>query len=53
MTPVLASDKTINDSPQRSVLNIDLGEKISFREPQFVRLADAFLGDLELKFVIN
>ena len=47
---VLASDPAIEYSAARSVLGIEVGQAIRLREPEFVRLLNAFIAELESKF---
>ena len=47
---VVTADKTIKMKPEQSVLKLEVGDKISVTEPDFVRLADAFFDEIEAKF---
>ena len=48
---LLRGNKVIKLIPEQSVLKLDLGERISLSAQQFDKLAKAFFGDLEAKFV--
>jgi hypothetical protein len=47
---VMGSDKTIKMKPENSVLKLEVGDKISVTEAEFVRLADAYFNEIEAKF---
>jgi len=47
---VLTQDKTINYTPEKSILKLQSGTPIKLTEPQFTALAKAFFADLELKY---
>lgn len=46
----LAADKTIKYDPVKTVLGIPIGARIALKEPDFNRLAAAFLAEIEAKF---
>ena len=48
---VLRANKVIKLNPDESVLRHDFGERIRLRAEQFERLADAFLAEIEARFV--
>jgi hypothetical protein len=48
---VLRGNNVIKLDPQRSVLKLELGDRISLSREQFERLSKAFLAELEAKFV--
>lgn len=47
---VLQDDKTIKYEPAKSVLKYAIGDQIKLTEADFVRLAAAFLTEIETKF---
>jgi hypothetical protein len=47
---VLCADNTLKYVPAQSVLKYEIGQTIRLREPDFVRLAEAFLAEIERKF---
>lgn len=47
---VMGSDTTIRMTPSGSVLGLGEGDAIALSDDDFVRLADAFLADLEGKY---
>jgi hypothetical protein len=48
---VLAADKTIKFNPAKSVLQLQVGDKIKMTEADFVRLFRAFFAEIESKFI--
>jgi hypothetical protein len=48
---MLAADKTIKYEPAKSVLKLDIGQKIALSEADFLRLFKAFFAEIEAKFV--
>ena len=48
---VMAADKTIKYNPSKSILKIQVGEKIKLTESDFVLLFRAFFAEIETKFV--
>ena len=49
---VLAIEKSTKLKPETSVLGLQAGDRIALDETAFVKLADAFLADIEKKFVV-
>ena len=47
---VMAPDKTIKLVPSKSVLGTEYGDEIRLSEAGFVRLSQAFFGEIEAKF---
>ena len=50
---VLRSNNVIDYVPEESVLKLEPGDRIQLSADQFQRLSDAFLADLESKFVVR
>lgn len=48
---VLAIEKSLKLKPETSVLGLQAGDRIALDETAFVKLADAFLAEIEKKFV--
>ena len=48
---VLSVDKTIKYSPEKSVVKLNIGDKIKLTESAFVALFKAFFAEIEAKFV--
>jgi hypothetical protein len=48
---VLHADKTIKYAPAKSVLKYEIGQKISLTERDFALLAEAFLAEIERKYL--
>jgi hypothetical protein len=47
----LAADKQIKLDPDKSLLGYRIGDEITLRHDDFVRLADAFFAEIESKFL--
>jgi hypothetical protein len=47
---ILTADKTIKYNPSKAVLQFAIGQEIRMRLPDFIRLRDAFLAEIESKF---
>jgi hypothetical protein len=48
---VRAADKTIQYKPETSVLKLKVGDRIELSAVEFARLAEAFITQMEAKFV--
>lgn len=48
---VLTADKTIKWSAEKSVLKLQIGSTIRFKESDFVRLFKAYFAEMEARFV--
>jgi hypothetical protein len=48
---VLRGNNVIKFVPDESVLRLRVGDRIGLSDAQFERLAEAFLGEIESKFV--
>jgi hypothetical protein len=47
---VMCADKTIKYDQARSVLKIRVGDEIKLNDADFMRLASAFLAEIERKY---
>jgi hypothetical protein len=48
---IMCAEKSIKLDPAKSVLGYDVGEEIHLREADFARIVDAFLAEVEQKFL--
>ena len=48
---VMRVNNVVRFVPEQSVAKVDIGDRIRLTEAQYERLADAFLADIEKKFV--
>ncbi len=47
----MSADKTVKYDPAKSVLNYRLGDKIALTEGDFARICEAFLSEVQAKYV--
>jgi hypothetical protein len=47
---VMSADKTIKFSPAKSILELQIGDKIKLTESDFVPLFKAFFAEMEAEF---
>ena len=48
---IMRSDKQIKLPPERSILGLAVGDRIALTEEQFEHLSEAFLAELEARFL--
>jgi hypothetical protein len=48
---VMSADKTIKFNPSKSILKVQVGEKIKLTESDFVLIFRAFFAEIQTKFM--